>query len=261
VITGFNTDVTYDGVTYHVQTEDKGVESAFILSLVYDRGTILAAKRSPYDDLISAGFDVKVLEERLQRQHKLICAAIKAGRIEDLKRLSASTTRVAPSSKRVGEVPARIPMPEEAPVWDLPPLEELEKAAGTEPEEAFAPPVVVEARDVLVVEPPAPAGIAADKKLKLKIVGQERFLKGERKNLNVLVCRGAEESSVGGANVMIKILGSDFRPLIYHAKADSNGIAAVMVKIPNFRSGRAAIMIRAIIEGEEAELRRPIAHQ
>src|ERR1043165_3369776 len=87
VITGYNTDVEYDGVVYHVQTEDKGLQSPVILSLVYTGGAILASKRSPYDDLIASGFDQNILVERLQRQHKLICAAINAGRIEDLKRM------------------------------------------------------------------------------------------------------------------------------------------------------------------------------
>jgi hypothetical protein len=86
VITGFNTDVEHDGITYHVQTEDKGLKSPLILSLVYVGGTILASKRTPYDDLIASGFEESKLAERLNRQHKLICAAIHAGRIEDLKR-------------------------------------------------------------------------------------------------------------------------------------------------------------------------------
>jgi hypothetical protein len=86
LITGFNTDVEHGGVTYHVQTEDKGLKSPLILSLVYVGGTILASKRTPYDDLIAEGFDEKKLAERLNRQHKLICAAIHTGRIEDLKR-------------------------------------------------------------------------------------------------------------------------------------------------------------------------------
>ena len=41
VITGFNTDIEHDGVIYHVQTEDKGLDSPIILSLVYAGGTIL----------------------------------------------------------------------------------------------------------------------------------------------------------------------------------------------------------------------------
>ena len=100
MITGFNTDVEHDGVTYHVQTEDKGLKSPLILSLVYVGGTILASKRTPYDDLISAGFDENKLAERLQRQHKLICAAIHTGRIEDLKR---QTEREASSRAKAVE--------------------------------------------------------------------------------------------------------------------------------------------------------------
>ncbi|HEX8560819.1 MAG TPA: hypothetical protein VF668_22180 [Pyrinomonadaceae bacterium] len=90
MITGFNTDVPYGGVTYHVQTEDKGLDSPLILSLVYVGGAIIASKRTPYEDLISKGFDEKVLTERLQRQHKLIIAAIKNGRVEDLKRMGGA---------------------------------------------------------------------------------------------------------------------------------------------------------------------------
>src|ERR1051326_466022 len=88
VITGYNTDVEYGGVVYHVQTEDKGMQTPIILSLVYVGGAILASKRSPYKDLIASGFDKQILTERLQRQHKLICAAVHAGRIEELKRMS-----------------------------------------------------------------------------------------------------------------------------------------------------------------------------
>ncbi|HEY5838995.1 MAG TPA: hypothetical protein VIT19_08170, partial [Pyrinomonadaceae bacterium] len=85
MITGYNTDVEHNGVVYHVQTEDKGLRTPLILSLVYTGGAILASKRSAYDDLIASGFEEKVLVERLERQHKLICAAVHAGRIEELK--------------------------------------------------------------------------------------------------------------------------------------------------------------------------------
>ena len=59
VITGFNTDIEHDGVVYHVQTEDKGLDSPLILSLVYSGGAILASKRSRYEDLIAAGLTKK----------------------------------------------------------------------------------------------------------------------------------------------------------------------------------------------------------
>ncbi len=87
MITGFNTDIEHEGVIYHVQTEDKGLDTPIILSLVYAGGTILASKRSPYKDLIAEGFSDEALAERLKRQHRLICAAIHSGRIDDLKRM------------------------------------------------------------------------------------------------------------------------------------------------------------------------------
>ena len=46
MITGFNTDIEHGGVTYHVQTEDKGLETPLILSLVYVGGAIIASKRT-----------------------------------------------------------------------------------------------------------------------------------------------------------------------------------------------------------------------
>ena len=65
MLTGYNTDVPHEGVVYHVQTEDKGLETPIVLSLVYLGGAILASKRAPYDDLIAAGFDEAVLAERI----------------------------------------------------------------------------------------------------------------------------------------------------------------------------------------------------
>src|SRR3954447_13101563 len=109
VITGYNTDVEYDGVVYHVQTEDKGLQTPIILSLVYVGGAILASKRAPYEDLISAGFDKQILADRLNRQHKLICAAVHAGRIEDLKRMGerdAPASQAAPETSEPVDEPA-----------------------------------------------------------------------------------------------------------------------------------------------------------
>src|SRR6266446_244246 len=88
MIIGYNTDVEHEGVVYHVQTEDKGLDTPIVLSLIYSGGAILASKRTPYDDLIASGFDNAKLLERLNRQHRVICAAIRAGRIDDLRKLS-----------------------------------------------------------------------------------------------------------------------------------------------------------------------------
>ncbi len=72
MISGFNTDVEFGDVVYHVQTEDKGLKSRLILSLVYDGGTILASKRTNYDALGDGEHDPNALAERVQRQLLLI---------------------------------------------------------------------------------------------------------------------------------------------------------------------------------------------
>ena len=65
MISGFNTDIEFDGVVYHVQTEDKGLSAKLIVSLVYDRGTILASKRVSYEELLMLTFrDGKVVAQR-----------------------------------------------------------------------------------------------------------------------------------------------------------------------------------------------------
>src|SRR5438105_10995578 len=105
VITGYNTDVEYDGVVYHVQTEDKGIDSPVLVTLVYAGGAILASKRIPYNDLIASGFDDEALTKRLERQHKLICAAVHAGRIEDLKLMSERESQAAVAAERRAPTP------------------------------------------------------------------------------------------------------------------------------------------------------------
>jgi hypothetical protein len=94
-----------------------------------------------------------------------------------------------------------------------------------------------------------------DDSLNIELLNDISFKAGERKTLSVLVKRA---DAVTGAHVMVKILGSSFRPLIFHAKTDSNGVAIVQLQLPHFSRGRAAVLVRAMSNGEETELRRVI---
>jgi hypothetical protein len=111
VIAGFNTDIEFNGVVYHVQTEDKGAPANELMSLVYDRGTILASKRAAYD----SGLDEKELGERLSRQNKLICAAVNSGRINELVEMTRKSSKYAAKPEPSPAVENIIPMPAIAP--------------------------------------------------------------------------------------------------------------------------------------------------
>ncbi|NOT49535.1 MAG: hypothetical protein HOP17_17565 [Acidobacteria bacterium] len=291
MITGFNTDIEHEGVTYHVQTEDKGKSKPIILSLVYDRGTILASKRSPYDDLLDSNFSERVLAERLSKQHKLICAAIKAGRLEDLKKLSereAKGTITAKSETVAAEkkvlldgVSAAAAAKPEKPVSVS--LDDFKAAENPIPKPAFETEaaldeaglidepiieavaiieddVVLPAEAVAIISEPAFTERPDNKKLCIEILGDVKFRGGERNTVGFMVSRGTSRKVVSGAEIMVKILGSSFRPIIFHATTDSNGVATVNMQMPTFSTGRAAFLVRAISDGEEIELRRSIAH-
>jgi hypothetical protein len=79
VITGFNTDVKYRGLVYHVQTEDKGPQNPLIETLVYKGGEILASRRLPYADLIP-NHDEPDITKLMEDQHKTMMMEVKKGR-------------------------------------------------------------------------------------------------------------------------------------------------------------------------------------
>jgi len=244
LLTGFNTDVEYDGVVYHVQTEDKGLQTPFILSLVYTGGAILASKRSPYDDLVAGGFDEGVLAARLSRQHKLICAAVHAGRIEDLRRLGE---RDASEKTAQRHEAAAAKLRQESIDSDR----SVELPSEAEP----------------TTEPAAPSdyfaisGSAKDQEpLRVILLDDTEFIGGQSVTLRVLVSRAGlnRREPARKARVVVKALGSTFRPTSTMATTSPQGIAAIPILLPSFEGGRAAVLIQAHMDGETAELRRII---
>lgn len=283
MITGFNTDIEFNGKIYHVQTEDKGISRPVIVTLVYDRGTILASKRTPYDDLLNGSLDEAALAERLQKQHRTICAAIRAGRVEDLKRLSAKDATAKSAGAAVDALPGRIPenfvaaeiaaesasSRNEIASIEAEPLNSFEDSPIPPPkfEDAEAEEErVVEAFEVVpdeaveIVSEMVGRSRPVNNRLTIELLGESDFRGGEHRTVMFMVCRGSERKVVPEAQIMVKILGSTFRPLIFHARTDRNGIARINLQFPSFTEGRAALLARAISDGEEIELRRIIAH-
>ena len=292
MITGFNTDIEHDGVIYHVQTEDKGLDTPIILSLVYVGGAILASKRAPYEDLIAQGFSDEVLSERLKRQHRLICAAINSGRIEDLKKMSPRVEEPSPVIAEPLSAPAEPPVSIEAEIIPEEAVVEEEVAAPQDTDSGFdleledVPSQIWEPPPPPAEEPPPPPpeevvvvsadedllqpdyhiggqinlGDLSQEGLQILLLNDAEFNSGEVRTLRVLVVhrRGADEKPLNNIAVSIKILGTTFRPLIYSLKTDREGVASVTTQIPRFTSGRAAVLVRAVAKDEAAELRRVI---
>src|SRR5271154_3947436 len=82
VITGFNTDVKFRGVVYHVQTEDKGTTNPLIETLIYKGGEILGSRRLPYSDLVKSADDEPAITKLMEDQHKGMILEIKRGKFD-----------------------------------------------------------------------------------------------------------------------------------------------------------------------------------
>lgn len=274
MITGFNTDISYDGTTYHVQTEDKGNANPLILSLVYVRGTILAAKRTSYVKELENGLTEQQLQVMLEKQHRTILAIIKAGRIQEL----VDKLNKSKSSEEIVESPKL------APVFPTPPLIPFPQIPNVSPQIPISQPVnlnaepkvesVSGAQNSLALEdsfkdisPPLFAEFDLDKiifdylqtdaqeeKLEISIKGNKDFYSGESVLLQIEVSR-AGERALPNVPVIVKVLGTAFKPQVYSGRTGPDGIAIMPLALPQFTAGSAAIVIQSSSDLGEAEVR------
>jgi hypothetical protein len=80
MLVGYNTNVTYKGIVYHIQTEDNGLKNPVITTLLYHKGTILSSKKISYAQLAS-GPDYKTkVRELMKEQHKSMLRELVRGK-------------------------------------------------------------------------------------------------------------------------------------------------------------------------------------
>jgi hypothetical protein len=82
MLTGYNTDFKFRGKIYHVQTEDGGISSPAITSLLYHQGAILASRRTSYADILKADCLEDVVRELMMAQHKQMIRDLMHGKLD-----------------------------------------------------------------------------------------------------------------------------------------------------------------------------------
>jgi hypothetical protein len=102
--------------------------------------------------------------------------------------------------------------------------------------------------------------MGAESGLALTILNDEEFLAGYSYTIRVLLedHSGGKQKSLAAIGLSVKILGTVFRPQIYSVKTQTDGIAVVPATMPSFSSGRAAVLVRAVVKGKLIEVRRVI---
>jgi hypothetical protein len=82
MLTGYNTDFKYKGKIYHCQTEDGGVNSPYVTSLLYLQGAILASRKTSYADILKADCLDEVVRGLMMDQHKQMIRDLMHGKLD-----------------------------------------------------------------------------------------------------------------------------------------------------------------------------------
>jgi hypothetical protein len=114
MVVGFNHNFRYKGEVFHVQTEDGGLKSPTIITLLYRGGTILASKKTSYADITRVEKLEQVVEELMKEQHKEMLRRLKEGEFDELIAGRRPAATVAPAEKPAGS-PAPPAPPSPAP--------------------------------------------------------------------------------------------------------------------------------------------------
>jgi hypothetical protein len=131
-VLGYNHNVRYGAMMWHVQTEDSGVHNPHIFTHLFHDGTILATKKLDYDPTS----EVTTVQKLMQSQHKLMLRELKAGNFD-----AKIESRYGPIKRETGDTDKAIP---------------VQPAEPLEPSEAVAPPATAKPRSAEDDRPTVP---------------------------------------------------------------------------------------------------------
>ncbi len=84
MITGYNSDVRYRSLSFHVQTEDKGPKNPVVETLLYHKGMILATRKTPYHHILNDEHVGEKVKKLMIRQHQEMIMDLRKGVFDEL---------------------------------------------------------------------------------------------------------------------------------------------------------------------------------
>ena len=100
MVPGINTDVTRDGVDYHVQTEDLGAKNPIILTLVYRGGAVVLRETLDYGQTLATEPSPSLIRALMDAQHRRVTRHVSDGGLE-ARALGPEEPAAASTSKTV----------------------------------------------------------------------------------------------------------------------------------------------------------------
>lgn len=82
MVTGYNENVVHKGKTYHIQTEDYGIEQANVIALIYESGKIVAKREINYQRFINRPNLSQIVSTVVKRLHHEMVENLLIGKFE-----------------------------------------------------------------------------------------------------------------------------------------------------------------------------------
>jgi len=79
---GFNTEIKHEGVTFHVQTQDKGPSAKYVESFIYLSGKLLSSRKTFYIPYLGHPQLQEKIHQIMEEQHQIILREIGDGRFD-----------------------------------------------------------------------------------------------------------------------------------------------------------------------------------
>lgn len=172
MVVGFNHNFSYNGVVYHIQTEDNGVKSPTIVTLLYRGGTILASRKTSYADISRVDNLDQVVEDLMKEQHKGMLRSLKKGEFDEaIDRFENSSSGAAkmPLAENpvINEAPSSFPVSAPSPPVPPPPRPAVSPPAVSPAKPPSLPPAAAAA-------PPAAAETSLDEIILSYLMGKDK---------------------------------------------------------------------------------------
>jgi len=99
MVLGFNHNIKHNGKIYHIQTEDSGVETPHIITLLYVGGTIITRDKTSYADILKIDNLETVVKELMEEQHKGMLKKLISGTFDDVSKPAVPVEEAKPLTK------------------------------------------------------------------------------------------------------------------------------------------------------------------
>lgn len=91
---GINSAINYKGHSFHIQTQDQGLKSKYIESLIYKSGKLLSSRKTSYTSLLDSPDFKEEINKLMKSQHQAVINEISEGKLDHQLGLAEKPTSI-----------------------------------------------------------------------------------------------------------------------------------------------------------------------